>query len=1832
MHCCLLKHRIEYLLSSGTIQSYIPEINETNWRRQKGQSTCSNLNIRRNIHQSVNGNKLLNVTKQMKGLQKEQNLMHEMLKRLRSNFCERVEITPLCKFTTTNTCGIKCQNKNESSCRYLDLKTMLKKCCEYLIIHTQHWQLDPIVDYYTLNVAACLATSHASLTIMSNATIQQAVRAQHCQIFVYLNQLLRTQKSGRLYKQTKEQLSRSVIGYRHNRELMLPFIPNEIYICLSALMGVKHKRTTVVPTSIEFVKKIHANFIDLVTNRIYQNSNKTKKNRFDLNILKCEGCCRLFFGGRGENDIRLFQEHLQQYPSHCLPSSNKKISSIDWANEFRIRQKELKTKYDIYYSVEQRRAYDAAMRGNTSTLVLMGVAGSGKSTLVQDLRYLLECIFWKKDEIALCGTTNAIAQRMSLKGLSFHRFLGLRPLPSTAVSIGNDWNLSVDHCLMCMRKEKRRLKTFRVVILEEGLELQSNILEAYFRYINEINWDVITIINGDPCQGNYRQDENRESEFSFFAKSMLNAEICPNMEVCTFTEDLRTKNVLLREAKTAVRNAKVTPDIFKFLQQLQYSDKKTPVDIILCTHIRQMNDHNRNLLAANPNGSKTYIATSTILETQNQYLTYKNHGVLHELILKKDAPIIISYDVEVVTNRGDKVILRNGTTGKVVNLLSNSIKVALPILGGIIAEVKPVLIYGTSWTQIPVFLAYAATISKCIGFEFDSVAVDFGLQGRTEAEIAMQSNALWRRKMAYTAITRAKQQVYFVGPLHINIFNNMDKMALDFFNSKASLSQAKMKNSFSVGVVRDVQELKEFWIQSSKPKPNATCIIDNTNEPSAKKPKFDVLDKHQKVIACINGRRVEIYAQKYPRVLQHIHGQGHLVIGTSIEYQDVILKVPSRRIEQQHIDAEYRLLSSLKDVPGVLHVLAKPDQHPTIFVLEGMKNMVPWKYFRMHANADAKQRFKNQLQVVLREIHTRQKVHGNISKKSALTNMLGDVKLTWFQHDVQFCPETVQQDLKSMHQLCRELMHGEDDDGSNLEDKGGGDSDDDDDNDDDNDNEDEDDNEDDDDDDNDSSGDDEDADDDDDDDDNADDADDDESQSDYGNDDADHDDDDDDDTYADDADDDEDDDDDNADDADDADDDDIKQEETFHDEDEKTKPNPIACGGKNDNVVNDDNGAENSNQIEFDGGDIKSSIELFNISTQKNYTECSDVMIHENWSFFDNIVLLCLQGCDGAFNLSASLNLWRQVHPAPEVKHYILNQKSIKEINYGSTFQLFVHPSIWNAAAAFNNYRLISLDHSFVIHIGVKLNICPVALDAMFRQRLKKGHCCENIPKNEKPITKTMSGAWLPEILLTCWPSEFQNISFCILQMTQDKHIQVQMFQCKSETPDTHHRDIKAVVLKRFGNSYTLLDVDINLVLQLVPSDDVQYFYLKCCTSLNSIMVSQIQLPTMNSTKIATHDQFKTMWEEAIKTVDLTQDCHGRWTTKPPGLNGEKRLQDGSLQFSGWLTLKNKLFQISGQKRFNVVDFGSEGGYCIAQFAIDPLVKSATGKEIQYPWVAYSALILCSMFMQSKSQNTHFAGTQLLFGSFLDICDTTWMTAVACADIIHCDNWNWWKSNLPKMKSVIPKNKGNSNERKSTDSNVAFLMRRIIKDNAFVVVYMVDHFQIGFKSLLTFNACANWNTVTETSINILQLDGCYSSQSRFTMQVSSNQSDEMMISKDLLTRHFFQCDCKMQLIYFGRIAARDTHICASCQVLTFFLYTAITSTYITILQKCMCNFCSEECHAHGHRTMTISDVINRIRELGWQKTSEIERHMTSMSEVSNCELANLERTDHVSYN
>jgi hypothetical protein len=460
------------------------------------------------------GNQLfLNLSNQLKGAKQEQILLHQMLERLRKKFCERVEITPLISFTDQQSHGIKCQNTQKGT-RYLDLKSMIQHGLGLIQQHTKFWPLDPIIDYATLNVAACLAVYHASLKTMSNSSLKPYVRAQHCEIMVYTNQLLRTHKDGKLYKKVKLKLSKIARGSSYNRDLMLPLIPVDILKRVAETLNSPCQIIVCAPVSADMVQQIF-NVGDMISDHI--RCNMEKINRFDTNVLRCDFCKRLFFGGKGQNDMELYQTHLSKNPHHMMPKLVTPISNTDWIFEFRIREQELEAKCDQYYSQEQIRAYKAVLQSQKS-LMLMGVGGSGKSTLLKDVKYVLECIFWKKGEIALCGATNAVArERLGLTATSFHSFLGVTPMDHVAYE--DKWNLTLAHCLACIRKRNEKLQTVRVVILEEGLELQSVLLEAYFRHISESSWKCITLINGDVCQGSFREDDTSGwAELCFFAR------------------------------------------------------------------------------------------------------------------------------------------------------------------------------------------------------------------------------------------------------------------------------------------------------------------------------------------------------------------------------------------------------------------------------------------------------------------------------------------------------------------------------------------------------------------------------------------------------------------------------------------------------------------------------------------------------------------------------------------------------------------------------------------------------------------------------------------------------------------------------------------------------------------------------------------------------------------------------------------------------------------------------------------------------------------------------------------------------------------------------------------------------------------------------------------------------------------------------------------------------------------------------------------------------------------------------------------------------------------
>ena len=1008
-----LVSRLSYLKSGDRVQSYIPLWNEANFKRNKqDRKQKSNLGLKHCMDKDPAGALMLNVTQVLRGAKEEQKMIDDICGRFPNDFFERVEVAVPWKLGTVQSDGplCFCNDTQPTANRWLGLKIMLSNSFEYIKRDTRFWQISPIVDYMSLNFSAALAVYQTSARGMADSSLLPLERDQLCQNMVYLNFLLRIAKDGKLWQNKNEdKLSILTRGVQRGREMMLPPVPSRVYSLMVAAGSVTLAQVpTVSPVAPNQVIKC-TSMSSMIDERIKENT--TAKNDFGKRVLRCRSCHRGFYGGKGINDTELYVTHLQQFPAHAdSVHSPTKMTNNQWCSDYKLLRENVTLRYDSIYNDAQKRGCDVVMTQQKS-VVLMGVAGAGKSMLVQDLLPLLRCLFWKKDEVQVCGATNVVAQRTDNSASTFHSFLGIRCEEDDHGQ--PQWNFSVEKFLEKLKPKKDFIKKVRVVIIEEGLEVPSNLMEAYFRHINENCLNIITIVNGDCCQGAYREDDQTgKTETNFFANPIKLAQCCPTLEIITFTEDHRTKNDDLKTFKMVVRNAQANEDTERYVDANQFREGTTPVDIFLCARIKTMIQHNFHGLQRNMNTPTTFKAQTFGIEDTRHPLNYKKHGVSHSMTLKRGAPVMIMQHYKTACQK----VLRNGTLGTVRQVTEHSVQVEVTSNKSVkqAFEIKRVEIGKTKWHQFPLHLAYAGTIAKCIGFEFESIAIDFGIENDRDCL------ATWRQKQAYTAISRAKQSCYFIGKAPVALLNNMDMNALRFFSRQTHSNQTHAQN---LNVVRNVFEMREFWVRHVVSRSKKRANRDDScqeEEPQMRRASQMQIANAIKGTTVADNKSITVYANTYPCCEQIIEDQGHILAATSPDAKQLLLKRYCKNFSDTKRTHEIGILNTCKDILGVLKLVATVDKG---IVLERMASKVSWKHFAKNSSLEAKRAFSQNLSKVAIALRQKQVAHGNISDKTAWVDMTGNVKLTWFQ-DAQ-CPsthESLEKDKDDVETLCRALF------------------------------------------------------------------------------------------------------------------------------------------------------------------------------------------------------------------------------------------------------------------------------------------------------------------------------------------------------------------------------------------------------------------------------------------------------------------------------------------------------------------------------------------------------------------------------------------------------------------------------------------------------------------------------------------------------------------------------------------------------------------------------------------------------------------------------------------
>ena len=419
--------------------------------------------------------------------------------------------------------------------------------------------------------------------------------------------------------------------------------------------------------------------------------------------------------------------------------------------------------------------------------------------------------------------------------------------------------------------------------------------------------------------------------------------------------------------------------------------------------------------------------------------------------------------------------------------------------------------------------------------------------------------------------------------------------------------------------------------------------------------------------------------------------------------------------------------------------------------------------------------------------------------------------------------------------------------------------------------------------------------------------------------------------------------------------------------------------------------------------------------------------------------------------------------PFSEKKGITVGKTAFDTTDFGSSIRPFLHPATIDLLLMndITNWLDIDANNSFVIHLAIAMNKNPLALHTMFAR-----NCTRNLQAKQ-------DCGWTPDVLATVLPSSL-NFKIAILE----KQPGDDTYTCKvygSATHDAGHAPEPSVVLVRCGNDYSWLRntkiQDLNIENSVQDCQHIHRVEWESMTT-KTIFIEGCR----NSKREATAGWKKSVWNTACNKVGLTKSESGKWWTKPPGFDNDKSFQDGSLTPDSFESLL-KILEAKSMTCESVADLGSEAGHAVAQFAFKPFVKQVTGIEIQYAWVAYSAIMIQHLQLESLKEGYYLADIRIIHGSFLDTTVSEWEAALSCADLCICNNFNWdkgsgWSGGLTK----------------SVNGNVAHLLVEQVKLDSHVLVFDRASFTgEAYQHIQTLDLIATWSTCGKTKVEILQM-------------------------------------------------------------------------------------------------------------------------------------------------
>jgi hypothetical protein len=547
-----------------------------------------------------------------------------------------------------------------------------------------------------------------------------------------------------------------------------------------------------------------------------------------------------------------------------------------------------------------------------SGLLAIGVAGSGKSVVLNEVAKVLTCIFFKDGEILMCAATGLLAENFNDAASTVNSAIGAYPQFGTEPN----WNLSVKEWSDLIQMHGKITSNLKVLVNTEVYAQSSNMLQALFEMRRDHDGlKFICLMDGDPPQPMHEDEqEDRSSNHQvcsiqnhILMKHTTIQHLLPEVRVVVFETPKRQLDKNVHALSNAVRYGQAKPCHVQQMRSNPYVPGVTKVDIILCSRRNDMAHHNKTNLDGLPGQVQLFDAKPVGSTSARDVVSYA-------LRLKVNAPVLFCKGLLLKVHKtSDQRKITNGARGTILKICADIILVALSGKALVVeVERERFLKRGLEYLQFPLDLGWATTIKRAGGMTFTTTAIDFGFNwSLPETQLCASAKHSWRMSQAYGAITRSRLLAYFVNAgsfkdsVMLLFLNNQNMEALAFL--KALADQAKMP------YFRSQQEKMYLSLKHQETKP------------VTKKPKavsyelFEMLMMSDSTSSDAISKMV--YVAKYPNVLTN-QPAGYYCKGsfTSTESVKVLVKKTHQGHDQQN---EIRALKALSGIPGIPTLLGQ---------------------------------------------------------------------------------------------------------------------------------------------------------------------------------------------------------------------------------------------------------------------------------------------------------------------------------------------------------------------------------------------------------------------------------------------------------------------------------------------------------------------------------------------------------------------------------------------------------------------------------------------------------------------------------------------------------------------------------------------------------------------------------------------------------------------------------------------------------------------------------------------------------------------------------------------